>query len=152
MKFSAVLLGVLFLFCSCKTQEKQPFGRNTILENRQWLLTTLNGQTFKASERSVPCGIKFEPSGNTWGASVGCNQLNGMYTTQDDMIKLQNMAQTKMACPPESREDEFFKVLENSNRFALNKKKISGKDFYTLQLYADKQQLATFAMDTTAGW
>lgn len=153
MKNILVLTAIVLAFTACKPKQKQPFGRNLTLENRQWVLRELNGVRY-SNDQAIEQrpGIRFDAKDNTWGANVGCNQINGMYTTQDDMIKLQQMAMTKMACPEEFRETEFVQMLDKANRFSLTSKKVRKKDFYTLLLFADQVQVARLEMDTTGVW
>ncbi len=153
MKNLLVLITLIVAFAACKPKQKQPFGRNMTLENRQWVLRELNGKAYTGGlVLEQKPGIHFDAKDNTWGANVGCNQINGMYTTQDDMIKLQQMAMTKMACPEEFRETEFVQMLDKTNRFSLTSKKIRKKDFYTLLLFADQVPVARLEMDTTGVW
>ena len=46
-----------------------------------------------------------------------------MYTTHEDMIKLQMMAVTKMACPAMEMESMFLKKMEETTRYELKKVK-----------------------------
>ena len=139
-----ILCLILFsiVLVHCKTKEKQPFGRNITLEGRKWMLMEINSVAVNVPVNAKTPYIEFNSGDNTFSAEGGCNMMNGMYTVQDKMIYIRNMASTKMACEQLETETKFFQALESSNRFELQtvKKKEKGQEF--LILFQDETPVA----------
>ena len=146
MRILSLLILVAALgLSSCKTKKpvaEKPFGKDPALENVRWQLTEING----AAPQGLPAGknidLVFEGASNTFGGSSGCNQCNGMYTTQDDLIKLQMMAVTKMACENMQTEQAWLALMEKIDHYALEKKKEKGVEVHYLILKAGEQVVA----------
>ncbi|MBL7923867.1 MAG: META domain-containing protein [Bacteroidia bacterium] len=137
------LLGIgLSLFLACKNNAQKPFGKDPALEGARWTLVEMKGVAISLPAGSQEIYLNFEGQSNTFGGHAGCNQCNGMYTTQDDMIKLQTMAVTKMACPALEQESDFLKALEEVNRYELKSKKENKITVRYLFLFKDEQLLA----------
>lgn len=140
------ILLTAFALSSCKTKqpvaEGKPFGKDPALENVHWQLTELNG----AAPQDLPPGkmidLTFEGAANTFGGFSGCNQCNGMYTTQDDLIRLQMMAVTKMACESMQTEQAWLATLEKVDHYSLEKKKEKGVEVQYLILKAGDKVVA----------
>jgi heat shock protein HslJ len=136
---------LLFLgFIACKPPQQNTSGRNPKMENKIWVLKELNGKSVNIPAEGKEINIKFESGNNTYEGDGGCNKINGLFTVQDDMIKIQSIASTKMACEQLATESEYFQMLDKANRYELKKKKISGIEKESLLLYNDKMLLATF--------
>lgn len=134
---SFTILGMI----SCKNNAKKPFGKDPALEQRKWELIELAGNKVTLPEGTGKISLEFEGQSNTFGGNAGCNQCNGMYTTHEDMIKLQMMAVTKMACPAMEMESLFLKTMEETTRYELKKKKESGKWVEYLHLFKVQEQV-----------
>lgn len=141
---SITLLGIV----SCKNNAKKPFGKDPALENRKWELVEMNGGKVTLPEGATKISIEFEGQSNTFGGNAGCNQCNGMYTTHEDMIKLQMMAVTKMACPAMEVESIFLKKMEETNRYELKKEKENKIWVEYLHLYKDLEKVMVLKSTT----
>jgi len=138
-------ISLLFFFLigiiSCKNNAQKPFGKDPALEKRKWMLVELQGQKIEAAADEQQIHLTFEGESNTFGGNAGCNQCNGMYTTQDDMIRLHMMAVTKMACPAMETESKFLKSLDESNRYVLQSIKENKQKVEYLYLYKDQEMV-----------
>ncbi len=141
--FRIFLLAIIFI-AACKSQQKQPFGRDTNLENKRWVLRELNNKTISHKEDEKESFILFDNKDNTFGGSGNCNSINGMYTVQEEMINIHSMASTEMACPSLNIETEFFQTLSKVNRYELKKKREGNTDKESLILFIDKVTVAKF--------
>lgn len=145
MRNTLLLFSILLLLASCKSKQpvsEKPFGKDPALENIRWQLTELNGRVPQGLPPGKSIDLVFEGTANTFTGFAGCNQCNGMYTTQDDLIKLQVMALTKMACDDMQSEQSWLQVLEQADHYTLEKKKEKGQDVQYLLLKKDDQLLA----------
>lgn len=134
---SFTLLGIV----SCKNNANKPFGKDPALENRKWELVEMGGAKVTLPDGSNKISLEFEGQSNTFGGNAGCNQCNGMYTTHEDMIKLQMMAVTKMACPAMEMESMFLKKMEETTRYELKKVKENKVWVEYLHLYKDLEKV-----------
>ncbi|CAN5389706.1 hypothetical protein BH11BAC2_BH11BAC2_03350 [soil metagenome] len=137
-----IILIALVIISSCKPRQKEPFGRNTQLENRRWTCRELNGKPVTINPGGKELVITFNMGDNTFSGDGGCNKMNGMYTAQEQMIKIQSMMSTKMACEGMVMENDFFQVLDKTNRYELKKKREGGVDKEYLFLFQDDTLLA----------
>ena len=135
---------LLFSIFSCSSSKKQPFGRNTLLENKRWVLKELNGNPVSIPEGAKEMILRIEIGDNTFGGSGTCNTMHGMYTVKDEMINFHQMASTEMACNSLNKESEYFTMLQKANRYQYKVVRDKGVDKEFLFLYTDKQQIAKF--------
>ncbi len=138
------MLLVSVVLISCKSKTAKPFGKDPELEGKRWELIELNGSAFVPPVGGKSIDIVFEGQSNTFGGSAGCNQCNGMYTTQDDMIKLHKMAVTMMACPDMTLEQKYLEAIDKINRYKLLSRKINGVKTAVMQLFIDDKLVAQF--------
>jgi heat shock protein HslJ len=129
---------------SCKPREKDNKGYDPKIENKRWVLRELNSRTIQTPTGQKEISLFFEPTLNEFTAVGKCNDLHGMYTSQDDMIKIVNMISTKMACQELDLESEFIKSLNETNKYKLKSKKTNGVSNEFLYLYKESSLLATF--------
>ena len=152
MRILSLLIVVAVLTgSSCKTKKpvaEKPFGKDPALENVRWQLTEINGAAPKGLPAGKPIDLVFEGASNTFGGSSGCNQCNGMYTTQDDLIKLHMMAVTKMACEDMQAEQAWLALMEKIDHYTLEKKKEKGVEVQYLILKAGDQVVAKMKAGT----
>lgn len=132
----------------CKNNAAKPFGKDPALENRKWELVEMGGAKVTLPDGSNKISLEFEGQSNTFGGNAGCNQCNGMYTTHEDMIKLQMMAVTKMACPAMEMESMFLKKMEETTRYELKKVKENKEWVEYLHLFKDLEQVMVFKSTT----
>ena len=125
MKNTIGVLLVIAAMASCKTKEKIPFGRNPGIEDRHWVLKEIEGKqvSFTAAQKEV--SLEFE-NDNNFTLEAGCNIVNGMYTSQDNLIFIHQMVSTKMACPELDRETTILNLLQKTNHYKLKQSKLSG--------------------------
>lgn len=142
---SIFILCIGMLVCSCKPRQKaaeKPFGKDPALENVRWQLVEMNGSAPKGLPADKTIDLVFEGTYNTFGGFAGCNQCNGMYTTQDDLIKLQMMAVTKMACEDMQAEQSWLALMEKIDHYVLESKKENGVTVRYLILKSGDQIVA----------
>jgi heat shock protein HslJ len=141
--FFAILLFALVI-SSCASKKKQPFGRNTKLENKRWVLRELNGKPTNTFVFKKEITLKIESGDNTFGGNGPCNTMNGMYVVQEEMIKFQSMASTEMACDALDIESEYFGMLQicDSYRYETIREKGAGKEY--LLLFKDQKLVGKF--------
>ena len=144
MKSLVFLIVVSMMVTACKTKTPKPFGKDPALEGKKWELIELNGKAFTPVAGGKAIDLVFEGQSNTFGGSAGCNQCNGMYTTQDEMIKLHKMAVTMMACPDMSVEQTYLEKMDQINKYKLVTKKVNGVKTEMLQLFIDDTLVAQF--------
>lgn len=143
-KIKYLLLITISLFMSCKPREKDNKGYDPKIENKRWVLRELNNKVIQTPTGEKEISIFFEPTLNEFTAVGKCNNLHGMYTSQDDMIKIVNMISTKMACSALDLESEFVKSLNETNKYKLKSKKTNGIKSEFLYLYNESSLIATF--------
>lgn len=140
-----IILSLIFLISACKTRKpeaEKPFGKDPALENVRWQLIEINGAAPKGLPADKQIDLVFEGAYNTFGGFAGCNQCNGMYTTQDDLIKLQMMAITKMACENMQTEQAWLTLMDKIDHYSLETKKENGQAVKYLLLKAGDQVVA----------
>lgn len=140
-----IILSLIFLISACKIRKpeaEKPFGKDPALENVRWQLIEINGAAPKGLPEDKQIDLVFEGAYNTFGGFAGCNQCNGMYTTQDDLIKLQMMAITKMACENMQTEQAWLSLMEKIDHYSLETKKENGQPVKYLFLKAGDQVVA----------
>lgn len=135
---------MISVFVSCKPREKDNKGFDPKIENKKWVLRELNSKSIQTPAGQKEISIFFEPTLNEFTAASKCNDLHGMYTSQHNMIKIVNMASTKMACQELDLESEFIKSLTETNKYKLKSKKTNGVKNEFLYLYNESSLLATF--------
>lgn len=125
MKNTLVVLFVIVAMASCKSKEKVPFGRNPGIEDRHWVLREMESKPITFSPIQKEVSIVFE-NDNNFTLEAGCNTVSGMYTTQDNLIFINQMVSTKMACPELDRESTILNLLQKTNHYKIKKSKSNG--------------------------
>lgn len=69
----------------------------THLDGTSWRIIGIDGVSLPQSERTAE--LRF--SGDRVSASVGCNRLNGRFTSDGTRLSVTQLAGTRMACAPE---------------------------------------------------
>ena len=141
--FFTVLLFTLFI-SSCASKQKQPFGRNTKLENKRWVLRELNGKPTNAFTFKKEITLKIESVDNTFGGNGPCNTMSGVYSVIEEMIKFQSMVSTEMACDALAVESEYFAMLQLCDSYKCETIREKGVDKEYLLLFKDQKQLGKF--------
>ena len=146
-----VFLFVLFTACNTARKPQKTEGRDIKLESCSWTLQELNGNPVQTPEGGKPLYLDFRKGNNMVKGSGGCNNMNGMYTVHDDLIKLQSLERTERTCVDSAmnvQESAFFKMLEETEQYEIRSKRVVGKRTELLELYKAKNRLAVFHADT----
>jgi len=120
-------LGLIgFSACKSKKVSSSEDGGNTIgvvsipLIGTHWVLIELNGKVISKNQgpNTVPY-IEFEESGIV-AADDGCNRLYGpVEITEGNRIHFGMLASSMRACPGQTLEAPFRKMLEDADNFSL---------------------------------
>ena len=80
----------------------------------------------KSIEEQSGAYIVFNESDDKVYGNAGCNSFNGGFTTQEgNRISFDKVATTLMACPDMAVEDQFKKMLETADNYAVSADKLS---------------------------
>lgn len=105
------------------------------LSNTYWRIVKLGGEAVQAAAgSSEPRVLLRNADGLTsYSATVGCNMINGSFTTAAETIRFAPGAATLMACPPplDALERRLGEALAKATRWRINAS--------TLELYDDKR-------------
>jgi heat shock protein HslJ len=125
------LLAFGFMSCAPKTTPTTlpaaiPENGNTPLVGTQWKLVELFGKPVEGSDVKSAGFILLQKDGR-FSSSAGCNTILGGYELKEPFaISFKsNMASTMMACPNAEKEDQFKKVLAETNAYQLSGNKLS---------------------------
>lgn len=93
MKRTTLVLTAALLLGGCSAASQQ--GEQTTLANRNFVLTTVDGQSISAPQGMKP-GINFSEDLRVTG--VMCNRFFGQGTLKDNVLSVPKMASTRMMC------------------------------------------------------
>ena len=118
---------------------KETIRSATPLYNTRWSLKkiyTSNG----IQSVETKAFIRFDKEKGSAGGNGSCNSFGSNFTINNDEVSFKNIFSTKMYCEAvQQTESDFFKRLENINRFEIKNK--------TLFLYRDKEKLLEFSAE-----
>ena len=108
------------------------------LRGTKWMLIELDGKAVPPST-TKPAYLMFDPDGENYSGSSGCNQVTGKFQLDGNSLQLLGGAMTMMACPEPlmKQEQEFNKALTATGSYEL-----TGS---VLELLARKKVLARFS-------
>lgn len=91
-----------------------------LLLGRGWTVQRLDNQQTLSGARPT---LRFTAEGRLEG-SAGCNRYHGRYRLTGEGLRIEGLAQTRMACAATvmQQEDEFLEVLAGTRRFWLEGK------------------------------
>lgn len=140
MKKYVACLGAICALAACNCHS----GGRT-LEGTNWKLSKMAGIPASALDGEADFfTLYFDAAEGTVHGRTNCNRFFGAYELKGDGLELENMGMTRMACPDMEYEDAFVKMLDETDRFAI--------DGETLTLFDDGRELAVFeAFDPAAG-
>ncbi len=125
---------------ACKTKQKSV---STVrFQNRSWALKALNSKPVVNPADAKPVVINFGV--NDFSGCGGCNNMNGLYTVKDDMIKFGSVMSTRMFCQAAIYETDFFAALDQANKFRIQEVKKGKEKKQQLILLRDDKVLAVF--------
>ena len=146
-----VLIALGLAACSAITVEPAPAEPPRAqadairLENRPWrLVSYANAQAETVTARKEPAAVVTFEDGGVGGTS-GCNSFFGSYTLDGDLISIEQIGSTLMACPDPlmQQEQDFLAALSAAAGYAI--------DGETLQLLdAAGSAVATFTLQAEA--
>lgn len=114
-----VVIGLLAVNVLLPPPSPEP-DRPFTLAGTQWLLEslTLDGVTRTPSGLQIPT-LDFTADGQI-GGTGGCNNFGGSYTVQGEILSIQEIRRTLMACMPSeimTLEDAYLSALESARLF-----------------------------------
>lgn len=125
------------------TDDEPPsVGDNLALEDREWVLVSVEGSAVPGSLTAKPestAFIKFHPEKGSAGGNSGCNSFGGRYTAEGNRISITKVISTLRACIEDERMDVermFLDGLRSADRFEIRAD--------TLFLFKGKKELLSF--------
>ena len=108
-----LILGLMILTSACSVIKKGPNSDvNAQVNNIVWGVISFKGKTLQ--QQDFPNGlphITFDMEDSKINGSDGCNNFMGLATYKGNSIKTGAIASTKMACPGNTIETDFYDVL-----------------------------------------
>ncbi|NIH31052.1 heat shock protein HslJ [Hafnia paralvei] len=96
MKFKAVSLALsTVLLAACTTQAPQTLQQSDLL-HRHFVLQSVDGKTIGSDKNRMEPGIEFGEKMHVSGAM--CNRFMGQGELQNNILKVEHLASTRMAC------------------------------------------------------
>jgi heat shock protein HslJ len=128
---TVMIAALLLAACAPKTTPTTlpaaiPENGNVPMVGTEWKLVELFGKPVEESDLKSAGFILLQKDGR-FSASAGCNTILGSYDLKEPFaISFKsNMASTMMACPNLEKEDNFKKVLSETNAYQLSGNKLS---------------------------
>jgi len=131
------------LFAACKTRKQEPFGRATKLEDKKWILTTLNNKTIAETDSARMFAMEIFSEDNALYLSCECDTAYGLYTAHDDFVLLNVLGRTDVQCNPQLY-GEFVQQAKRANRYEIKKIKLNDIKSEQLILFTDDKELMRF--------
>ena len=138
--FILVVASLMILVTGCKTTSRQAknipqagssvaaadISKEIPLIGTKWRLVELQGQAVVNNVESKELFfIQLSQDGKV-SAYAGCNRMFGGYEMKDGLrIRFTGMASTRMACPDMKTEQILGEVLNTSDTYSLNGKKMT---------------------------
>lgn len=89
------------------------------LEDVKWVLETLNGEAVKLSEEGSAMFVKFNAAEGRVNGCAVCNRFFGDFELDGAGLKFSHMGATRMACRDMEKEDEFFRMMDKVDGYAI---------------------------------
>ncbi len=92
------------------------------LINTYWKLVTLDDKQIITQENSREAHFVLHQEASRLAGATGCNSLMGSYLAQNERIEFNQVATTRMACPPPQMETEqgFLATLEQTAQWRVD--------------------------------
>lgn len=136
-KIYLLSLLLAFFFTSCVISKPAGFSEESNkISSTVWILQDEEGDVLSFNNEAI--NMSFE-SGDGMMRVVGfsgCNRYFGNATLQPGIIRFQDVASTKMACPEMETEDNYLNLLGRVDAYSLSNTE--------LNLYQGKMLLLTF--------
>jgi len=118
MKVKLPLVIALMIFTSaCSTIKKTEHGNvDARINNIVWGVISFKGRTLNENDfaNGLP-RISFNMQDNKISGSDGCNSFMGLATYKGNSIKAGAIASTKMACPGNNIQADFYDILASDH-------------------------------------
>lgn len=109
-----LLSSALMTSCSPKISSNDPFFTNF------WVLNELNGVPVQTSNTERDAHIQFSYIEKKLSGSGGCNRINANFDLpKKNMLKIGEIASTRMACSDLKFETLFLKTLTDADSYAI---------------------------------
>ncbi|MEG1466002.1 MAG: heat shock protein HslJ [Hafnia sp.] len=96
MKFKTLSLALgSVLLAACTTQAQQPLQQSDLL-HRHFVLQSVDGKVITGAKTRMEPGIEFGEKMHVSGAM--CNRFMGQGELNNNTLKVENLASTRMAC------------------------------------------------------
>lgn len=111
--FTMISVAAVFMFGlqSCGKKSIDPAK----LENKTWVLRTMDGVDSKSSFKGIIPTIEFNFKDSMASGNSGCNRYFGKFELNNDKFTMHNPAGTLMACFWENKESDYLRHLSSNN-------------------------------------
>src|SRR4030095_3230513 len=114
MKYSFLLfIAVLAFNCSPKLSPDSSWG------HQEWVVVEMKGVPVQQSGGRRDAHITFDIAAKRFSGNGGCNQINGNYNVDKQLIRFTGVLSTKMSCIDIEFENAFLSTLSSINRYEV---------------------------------
>lgn len=111
----------VLILCSCSSMKKQN-RTNGINENplsgTSWTISKITD--FEPEETRKPVSLSFADTTDRVGGNAGCNHYGGHYSVKGNVLKLEKIISTKMACMPGMKtENKVLNILMTTDHYSI---------------------------------
>lgn len=142
MKRTALLILTTMALAGCAQPSAQKSLSAQDLENHRFVLQSVNGTPFVASESGKAPELSFGEKMQISGAM--CNRFFGQATLSGDQLKAENLAMTRMMCGEQQLnelDNQLGQMLQAGAQISLNGQQLTLKsDQHTLTYTLAKSQ------------
>lgn len=116
--FAAIV--VAMATTACNSARRMVAGEETYIYDKEWKLTTLNGNAIDTIQhKSIPT-LMFDKKEQRVSGNAGCNRMMGSFKiSRVDNIAFSKLGSTLMACADMELEGTYMKALEQVNKFSV---------------------------------
>jgi heat shock protein HslJ len=140
MKNTILLLSIITMVSSCKPRKEEPFGRITKLEDKKWILYSLNGKEMAEKDSSKMFTLEIFSEDNAVYLNSVCDTTYGLYTATNDNIFINVLGRTNPKCNPDLF-GEYVQQAKSANHFQIKSTKNNNQKSEQLILFNDDQEL-----------
>ncbi len=124
MRYSLLSAMAFSIFTSCGSskststikEENRVLEMQNAIENKRWVLQTLNGEQIPKQTKDIYITFK---NTSAFDGFAGCNRISGHYKMDLKTISLTDVIATKMACPSLEIETKLLDVLQKTNDYKI---------------------------------